>query len=116
MDDNFDEAERCTQDQALVTAKAEALRDLTVTDGSIRYVAFVPEFDDYCLCEFVLENENWIKVIRMLTPSERSPGEEISDEKIILLARSGKMLSAIRLFRAKHQVGLVEGQLGGEAL
>jgi len=44
------------------------------------------------------------------------PGEEITDERMIDLARSGKKLDAIKLFRTKHQVGLNEGKLGVEAL
>jgi hypothetical protein len=88
----------------------------SVSDLSIRYVAFVPDFEDFCLCEFVREEKGWIKVIRLLTPTERQAGEEISDDRIILLARNGNMVSAIRLYRAKHQVGLLEGKVGVESL
>src|SRR4051812_41950314 len=116
MDGDFGEVERFTRDEALSAARAEAQRDLTVSDASIRYVAFVPEFVDHCLCEFVQEDEGWVKVIRLLTPSERMPGEEIPDARIIELARSGNMVSAIRLYRAKHQMGLLEGKLGVESL
>jgi len=49
-------------------------------------------------------------------PSERLPGEEITDARIVDLARNGNMVSAIRLFRAKHQVGLLEGKQGVESL
>jgi hypothetical protein len=116
VNDDFDGVERFTREQALETAGAEVLRGLSVSEVSIRYVAFVPEFEDYCLCEFVREDEGWVKVIRTLPPSERLVGEEITDDRIIALARSGNKIFAIRLFRAKHQVGLREGMLGVESL
>jgi hypothetical protein len=116
MEDGLDEVERFTQDQALAAANAEAMRDLSISDDSIRYVTVVLDFDDYCLCEFVREYEGWLKIIRLLTPVERLPGEEILDHKIIAMARRGNMVSAIRLYRAKHQVGLLEGKIGVESL
>jgi hypothetical protein len=116
MDDDFDEVEHFTRDGALEAARAEAQRDLIASDASIRYVAFVPEFEDYCLCEFVREEEGWVKVVRLLTPAERLPREELPDARIIQLGRSGNLMSAIRLYRAKHRVGLLEGKLGVEAL
>ena len=116
MNDDIGEVERFTQEQALEAAGAEVLRGLSVSEASIRYVAFVPEFEDYCLCEFVREDQGWVKAIRFLPLSERLAGEEIKDDRIIALARSGNRVLAIRLFRAKHQVGLREGTLGVESL
>jgi hypothetical protein len=116
MDDEFGEVERFSQEEALATARAEAQRDLTVSDESIRYVAFVPGLEDHCTCEFIREDGGWVKTFRLLTTAERLPGEEIPDVRIVQLARSGKMVSAIRLYRAKHQVGLVEGKAGVESL
>jgi hypothetical protein len=116
MDDCGDEAERFTQQEALAIARVEALRDLTVSDDAIRYVAFVPDFDDFCECEFLREEEGWFKVVGLLESSKRLPVEEITDERIIHLAQCGKKVSAIRMYRAKHKVGLLEGKLGIEAL
>lgn len=116
MSDDDPEVERFTYDRALTAARAEALRDLVTSEDSIRYVAYVPEFEDYCLCEFAPYEESWVKVVRLLTPTERLAGEEVPDDRIISLARNGNMVSAIRLFRAKHQVGLLEGKVGVEAL
>lgn len=42
------------------------------------------------------------KTYRALTAEERIPGEEIRDEAIVNLARSGNMLTAIRLYRTKY--------------
>lgn len=111
-----EEIERYTWEQALAMAGSEASRDLRVSEDAIQYVAFIPEFADYCLCEFLPEDGGWVKLVRLLTPTERLPGEEIPDERIVELARSGQLISAIRLFRAKHQVGLIEGKQGVERL
>ena len=116
MDDDFVGVERITRGDALAVARAQARRDLVISETSIRYVAFVPGFEDHCLCEFVLEGAGWIQVFRPLAPAERLPGEVIPDERIVQLARSGNLLSAIRLFRTKHEAGLLEGQRGVESL
>ncbi len=116
MDDDFYEFERITREQAHEIACAEVLRDLMVSEDTIRYVAFVPEFEYYCLCEFIKEDDGWVKSIRLLRLSERLAGEEIPDDRIIALAQSGNIISAIRLFRAKYQVGLLEGKVGVESL
>lgn len=79
-------------------------------------MAFVADLDDYCLCEFVQEEGGWVKTVRVLRNDERAPGEEIPNTHIIALARAGNLLSAIRLYRAKHEVGLAEGKAGVEAL
>jgi hypothetical protein len=116
MNDENDEIEYLTYAGALAIARSEAYRDLVAEESSIRYVAFDPNWDDYCYCEFRLEKGGWIKTVRMLQNEERLPGEEIQDARIIELARSDKRLSAIRLYRAKYQVGLAEGKAGVEAL
>jgi hypothetical protein len=116
VDNDFYEIEHFTQEQAYETARAEVLRDLRVSEDSIRYVAFVPEFEDYCICEFIKEDDGWVKNIRLLMLSERLAGEEISDARITAIAQSGNIISAIRLFRTKYQVGLLEGKVGVESL
>jgi hypothetical protein len=97
-----------SREEALSIAAAEASRGLTERADSISYICNLAEFHDYCLCEFVREKEGWIKTIRALTPAERLPGEEIEHSAIVALARSGNMISAVRLYRSKHQVGLKE--------
>lgn len=110
------EIEYLPRDEAVSVARAEALRDFVVSADSIRYVAFVSDFDDYCYCEFVEEEGGWIKTIRLLTNKERLPGEEIPDTRIIALAKMGRRIEAIRLYRTKYEVDLAEGVAGVKAL
>lgn len=55
MQQEFDDAEHWTREQAIQAARAESLRDCVISDDAIRYVAWMPEFADYCLCEYLLE-------------------------------------------------------------
>jgi hypothetical protein len=107
LQDEF-EPECYTREEALSIARTEALRGLEVGPKSISYVGHLKRFHDYCFCEFALEDGRWIKTLRGLTPEERLPGVEIQDRTIVDLARSGNMISAIRLYRTKHQIGLRE--------
>jgi hypothetical protein len=106
-DDDF-EVEYHTREVAVEMAKAEALRSYEEVGDAIRYVAYVDEFYDYCLCEFLREHDGWLKTYRALTPAERLQSEEIQDELIVKLTKCGNMVAAIRLYRTKHQVGLKE--------
>ncbi|MDC8786992.1 hypothetical protein [Roseateles koreensis] len=116
--DQLDEfrPEYLTREEALRIARAEATRSLIEQPASISYVCHVPDFHDDCLCEFVMEDEGWVKTFRCLTPEERLPEEEIRDESILQLAQSGNMVSAIRLYRSKHQVGLREAHNAIQAM
>jgi len=102
------EVEYHSRETAIELAKTEALRSYEEMENAIRYVAYVDEFYDYCLCEFIQEPEGWLKAYRALTPTERLPSEQIRDDLIRKLAKGGNMLAAIRLYRTKHQVGLKE--------
>jgi hypothetical protein len=106
----YDEAKPLyhTLDEAIKLAKSEVLRSYEELEGQIRYVAYVDEFYDYCLCEFIHEPAGWVKTYRALTPGERLPTEQIRDEVITRLAKAGNMVAAIRLYRTKHQVALKE--------
>ena len=101
-----DPVEYYSTEEAVRIARSEALRSYQETDVLVQYVAHLSEFHDYCLCEFTNEGGHWVKTYRCLTPGERAPGEEISDKTIKDLVMSGNMVSAIRLYRSKHQVGL----------
>jgi hypothetical protein len=107
QDDEF-EPQYHTREDAIRIARADALRSLDEQAQSISYVRYVTEMHDYCLCEFIQEEGGWVQTIRCLTPEERMPGEEIRDQSIRELAQAGNMVSAIRLYRSKHQVGLRE--------
>src|SRR5690348_6789894 len=97
-EDEF-EVEYHSREAAVAMAKAEALRSYQEFDDTLRYVAYVDESYDYCLCEFVKEANGWVKTYRSLTPAERLPTEEIRDDLIAKLASSGNMVAAIRLYR-----------------
>ena len=116
MNPDEPEYEYLTREQALQVARAEAIRDLTETDTLIRYVTFVSELDDYCMCQFELYKDGWSKQIWMLPNNERLPGEEIPDERILAHILAGNRISAVRLYRAKHEVGLREAVDGVEAM
>jgi hypothetical protein len=104
-----DQIERFTREQAIQIARAEAKRDYSEQEDIISYVAYIPEVHAFCVCEFVVNEGAWIKTYRLLTPNEWLPGEEIQDETILNLAKSGNMVSAVSLYRSKHGVGLKEG-------
>jgi hypothetical protein len=119
MPDQEDEyqIEYLTREQALAAAREQATRDLTESESVISYVAFVPGFEDYCRCEFRFEPPHgWAQSCRMLTTAERTPDEQITDDRILAVARSGNVISAIRLYRGLHGVGLAEGKAGVERL
>ena len=109
--------EYVTREQAIAAAREQATRDLAESDPVISYVAFVPGLEDYCHCEFRFEAPHgWAQSCRMLTPAERTPDEQITDDRILAVARAGNLISAIRLYRGLHGVGLAEGKAGVERL
>ena len=81
-----------------------------MTEKSISYVAYWPEMEDYTHVEYILdERHGWMEMRRALLADERLPGEMFTDERILQVARMGKMIQAIRLYRIKYGVGLREG-------
>jgi hypothetical protein len=99
-------------DEAVTTARAGALRDLHVTDHLISYVGR-DECGDLSHCEFRYEpGSGWALWSRLLLSSERLPGEEITDAKIVELAAAGDQLRALRLYRTKYGAGLAEAVAG----
>jgi hypothetical protein len=106
-----------TREQAVAAAREQATRDLVESEFVISYVAFVPGLEDYCHCEFRFEPPHgWAQSCRMLTPAERTADEQITDDHIRAVARAGNVISAIRLYRGRHGVGLAEGKAGVERL
>jgi hypothetical protein len=119
MPDEDDEyqIEYLTREQAIAAAREQATRDLVESESVISYVAFVAGLEDYCRCEFRFEPpQGWTQSCRMLTPAERMPGEQITDDRIRAVARAGNVITAIRLYRGLHGVGLAEGKVGVERL
>jgi len=105
-----------TREEALAIAHKEASRNLNEAAAAISYVAYLPEAYDHCSVEFIHESEGWVKTWRCLLPQERLGGEEIDDRTIHLLATRGNLVDAIRLYRAKHRVGLLDAKNAIEAL
>jgi hypothetical protein len=52
----------------------------------------------------------------MLQTNEREPDEQITDARIRNTAKSGKLISAIRLYRGKYSVSLAEAKAGLDRL
>ena len=99
-------------DEALATAKARAIRNLRESDRLISFVGY-DESGDLSHFEFRYEpGEGWALAWRLLLPNERLPGEEITDASIVELAEAGDQIRAIRLYRAKFGVGLMEAVAG----
>jgi len=111
------QTEYLTREQAIANAREQASRDMSESESVISYVAFVPEVDDFCLCEFRFEAPHgWLRSFRMLKPAERKPDEKITDDRIRAVAQAGDVLSAIRLYRGKYGVGLFEAKAEVERL
>jgi len=114
---NDSQIEYLTRDEAVQLARAQVKRDLTETESTIAYVAFIPGIEDFCRCEFRMNSPHgWVQTARLLATNERHPDEQITDERIVKLARTGNMISAIRLYRAKHAAGLLEAKTSVERL
>jgi hypothetical protein len=115
MSDCDPQGERFTRAEAEAIARSEATRDLVIGDRVIRYVAFVEDFADHCRCEFAPAGEGWTKTIRHLRNDERTRDEAIDDARIAGLARNGRHLAAITLYRLKHNAGLPEAKAAVDA-
>ncbi len=105
--------EHLTREAALEIARAQALRDLTETADCISYVGYVEILCDYCLCQFQPDIEQyWHFSCTALPFEDRQPTEQITDAHIVAVARDGKMLQAIRLYRCQYDTGLAEAKAG----
>src|SRR5262245_49606884 len=101
MSDEEDESqiEYLTREEAIAAAREQVTRDLTESESVISYIAFVPGMEDFCRCEFRFDPPHgWTQSCRMLTPAERTPDEQITDDRIRAVAQAGNVISAIRLY------------------
>ena len=108
--------ERFTREEAVRIARAEAKRDYSEQADAIRYVAHIAAVQAFCLCEFVMDEGAWIKTYRLLTPAEWLADEAIEDQTIIDLARSGRIVGAVLLYRVKYGAGLHDGLVAVQGL
>jgi hypothetical protein len=111
-------------EEAEELAKTEAKRILQLDSQAIRYVKFNPHsFPDYCRVDILFDPTGRGPMVSTLLPlSERQDDEKLTDEHVEKVARSGRVLDAIRLYRLLHSVHVgtaamaVERMLGPETL
>ncbi len=115
-EEDDDEDGYLTRDEALQFAKENAIRDLLISGTRITYICYEKTFDDYCRAEITGEADQWTITLTALANEQRLADERITDEKIRLVAASGRIIGAIRLYRLKYGVGLLEGKQGVESL
>ncbi len=106
-----------TREEAVAQASEMAERDLVIGESEISFVSFVPVLGDYCRSIFErVEVGQWQLSSRSLRSDEREPHELITDEAIVALARDGKTIGAIRLYRTKYDCDLAEAKRGLDSL
>jgi hypothetical protein len=105
-----DKTEFLTTEEAELRARQIAIRNLQFTSSYISCVAYFEGFSDYALVEFHKEPQGWVQVFTCLPNEMRLENEVIQDSKIKALADEGNLISAIRLYRAKYGVGLLEAK------
>src|SRR5262249_28953206 len=99
-------------EEAEAVAKQEAKRILQLDRQAVRYVKYDPEFfHDYCRVDIVFDDSGRGPVIFTMLPlSERQDDEHFTDAHVKNVARSGKVLDAIRLYRLLHSADLAAAQ------
>lgn len=97
-----------TFEEAEQAAMKEAKRILQLDRRAVRYIKYDPQFfHDYCRVDIVFdENGRGPIVFTMLPLSERQADETFTDEHVKNVAKIGKVLDAIRLYRLLHSVNL----------
>jgi len=93
-------------EEAEALAKTEAKRILQLDSQAIRYVQFNPHsFPDYCRVDIVFDATGRKPMVSTLLPlSERQDDEKFTDQLVEKVARSGRVIDAIRLYRLLHSV------------
>ena len=93
-------------EEAEALAKAEAKRILQMDSQAIRYVKFdAHSYPDYCRVDIVFDPTGRGSMMSTLLPlSERQDDEKLTDEHVEKVARSGRVIDAIRLYRLLHSV------------
>lgn len=94
-------------------AARECHRDLLETESVISYVRNAEDFDDFCRVQISFDSqERGTYTIQLLPLSEREPDEMLDDAKIADVARRGRRINAVRLYRHLHQCPLAEAIQG----
>jgi hypothetical protein len=104
-------------EEALKFAEAEAKRILQADRQAVRYVKYEDFFKDYCEVTFAFDESGRAPMtMRMLALNEREIDEHFTDQHILSVARGGRMLDAIRLYRLLHSADLATAKRAVEAM
>lgn len=92
--------------EAETLAKTEAKRILQLDSQAICYVKFNPDsFPDYCRVDIVFDSTGRGLLSSTLLPlSERLDDEQLTDAHVEKVAKGGRVIDAIRLYRLLHSV------------
>ena len=95
-------------EEAEAAARKEAKRILQLDRQAVRYVKYDPEFShDYCRVDIVFDDSGRGPLtFTMLPLSERQDDEHFTDAHVKTVAKTGKVLDAIRLYRLLHSADL----------
>ncbi len=103
--DNDDAA--LTYQDAMLLGRCESVRDLRASSTEIAYVRFCQDFDDYCRVRIHFEKSDCgVYTIELLPNCERLNEEQLTNQKILQLARLDRRLNAVKLYRHLHQCSL----------
>jgi len=105
-------------EEAEAAAKKEAKRILQLDRQAVRYVKYDPKFfHDYCRIDIVFDDSGRGPItFTMLPLSERQDGENFTDEHVKNVAKTGKVLDAIRLYRLLHSADLATAKRAVERM
>ena len=85
-------------------------------DNKIVFAAYMEHEFDYSKVELNKTEKGWSAVGFLLPETERVDGEELTDKCIEKAALSGYTIQAIKLYRAKYNIGLKEAKEAVEAI
>ena len=113
-----DEFPTLSFEEAEAMARRDAKRILQLDRAAIRYVAYDPWFfHDYRKVSIVFdEMGRGLESFVMLPLAEREPDEHFTDAHIAHVAKAGKLLDAMRLYRLLHSADLATAKRAVEAM
>lgn len=95
-----DEPTFLTYAEAKEMAEQKGSRDAVLEENRISYIAYVDALADHCQIEVIFgEPDQGLMFMRPLPIEQRCDGEIPSEDRIRELARSGRIIDAIRLHR-----------------
>ena len=101
------ESEHLTRAEVESIARINAIRDLNFTPDSISYITYHEPFADYYRITIHFDQPDRGEYRMQPLPfDERLEGEKFDDDRIKLVARSGGLQNAVRMYRLLHSVDL----------